>query len=153
VNASTQTARKLDHPLLIEACLKKAPEGYVPIKQCTDCQEGAIKKDMVAEYGKDNVQIVRGHFEIFKDKSTKKLVALPIERGCIVYVRKSRLDAMEERKQRLLVLDPKTKKMVPAGDPDYAHECTSCGDKPVVPQTQMCGVCTWGELDRANGNW
>jgi hypothetical protein len=38
-------------------------------------------------------------------------------------------------------------------EPDYTHACTNCGETPVVPLTGLCGPCTFGEADTANGNW
>lgn len=37
--------------------------------------------------------------------------------------------------------------------PDWTRECSSCGAKPVVPVTGLCGVCTWGDPECAGGNW
>ena len=38
-------------------------------------------------------------------------------------------------------------------EPDWEHACTSCGERPVVPATGLCGACTFGEADTAGGNW
>lgn len=38
-------------------------------------------------------------------------------------------------------------------EPDWSKECEICGATPVVPITGMCGPCTWGEAETANGNW
>lgn len=37
--------------------------------------------------------------------------------------------------------------------PDWDHECEVCGQKPVVAATGLCGPCTFGEADTADGNW
>ena len=37
--------------------------------------------------------------------------------------------------------------------PDWTSECESCGQKPVVSATGLCGPCTWGEADTMNGAW
>lgn len=37
--------------------------------------------------------------------------------------------------------------------PDWSSSCDVCGASPVVPQTGMCGPCTWGDAESANGNW
>jgi hypothetical protein len=37
--------------------------------------------------------------------------------------------------------------------PDWVTPCTNCGAVPTVPATGMCGPCTFGESDTANGNW
>jgi hypothetical protein len=48
------------------------------------------------------------------------------------------------------------KKMV---DPDHKGEynrpggCTVCGANPCLRATEMCGPCTFGEADTADGNW
>lgn len=38
-------------------------------------------------------------------------------------------------------------------EPDWTRECEVCGSRPIVPATGMCGPCTWGEAETANGNW
>ena len=38
-------------------------------------------------------------------------------------------------------------------EPDWIGECSNCGASPIVPATGMCGPCTFGEADTANGNW
>lgn len=37
--------------------------------------------------------------------------------------------------------------------PDYTRACEACGAKPIVPATGLCGPCSFGEADTANGNW
>jgi hypothetical protein len=37
--------------------------------------------------------------------------------------------------------------------PDYSSKCENCGATPVVPQSGMCGPCTFGEADTAGGDW
>jgi hypothetical protein len=37
--------------------------------------------------------------------------------------------------------------------PDWSRTCEVCGARPVVPSTGMCGPCTFGEADTAEGNW
>ena len=36
---------------------------------------------------------------------------------------------------------------------DWEHPCDVCGALPTVPETGMCGPCTFGEADTAGGNW
>lgn len=36
---------------------------------------------------------------------------------------------------------------------DWSNRCEICGGSPVVPETGMCGPCTFGEADTAGGNW
>lgn len=45
--------------------------------------------------------------------------------------------------------------MVSAEDmaPDWDIPCEVCGASPTVPQTGMCGPCTFGEADTVGGNW
>ena len=38
-------------------------------------------------------------------------------------------------------------------DPDWKHSCIVCGNTPVLPITDMCGPCTFGEAETAGGNW
>lgn len=37
--------------------------------------------------------------------------------------------------------------------PDWTKACSVCGQTPIVPDTGMCGPCTFGEADTAGGNW
>jgi hypothetical protein len=37
--------------------------------------------------------------------------------------------------------------------PDWGTGCMNCGQSPVLPVTQMCGPCTFGEADTLHGNW
>jgi hypothetical protein len=37
--------------------------------------------------------------------------------------------------------------------PDWEHECSNCGAKPIVPATGMCGPCTFGDAETVGGNW
>lgn len=37
--------------------------------------------------------------------------------------------------------------------PDWTKGCDTCGASPVVPATEMCGPCTWGEAETKEGNW
>ena len=37
--------------------------------------------------------------------------------------------------------------------PDWTKNCEVCGATPVHPATGMCGPCTFGDADTANGNW
>jgi hypothetical protein len=39
------------------------------------------------------------------------------------------------------------------GRPDWGGTCESCGASPIVPETGMCGPCTFGEASTAGGNW
>ena len=41
----------------------------------------------------------------------------------------------------------------PEVKPDWEHECTVCGAKPILPLTGMCGPCTFGEAKTYGGNW
>jgi hypothetical protein len=45
---------------------------------------------------------------------------------------------------------PKEKKM---SEPDWEGKCENCGESPIVPETGMCGPCTFGEADTVGGNW
>ncbi|WP_041544594.1 MULTISPECIES: hypothetical protein [Chelativorans] len=40
-----------------------------------------------------------------------------------------------------------------AFEPVWNRKCEVCGEKPVVRATELCGPCTWGEADTANGAW
>ena len=47
------------------------------------------------------------------------------------------------------VLHPDDPRVVP----DWDGECEVCGASPILPLTGMCGPCTFGEAETANGNW
>ncbi len=38
-------------------------------------------------------------------------------------------------------------------EPDWGRACSVCEATPVVPVTGLCGPCTFGEAETANGNW
>lgn len=38
-------------------------------------------------------------------------------------------------------------------DHDWTKNCIVCGQSPIVPVTEMCGPCTFGEASTAGGNW
>jgi len=38
-------------------------------------------------------------------------------------------------------------------DADWSAKCENCGESPLVPETGMCGPCTFGEAETAGGNW
>jgi len=38
-------------------------------------------------------------------------------------------------------------------EPDWSRKCIVCGASPVMPITEMCGPCTFGEAETAGGNW
>ena len=38
-------------------------------------------------------------------------------------------------------------------EPDWEGTCEVCGARPIVPFTGLCGPCTWGEAETADGNW
>jgi len=38
-------------------------------------------------------------------------------------------------------------------EPDWDTPCIVCGMVPTVPSTRMCGPCTFGDSDTADGNW
>lgn len=42
---------------------------------------------------------------------------------------------------------------VPQMAPDWFGQCSVCGQSPTVPETGMCGPCTFGESDTIGGNW
>lgn len=37
--------------------------------------------------------------------------------------------------------------------PDYTKRCICCGATPVVPCTEMCGPCSFGEASTVGGSW
>ena len=45
------------------------------------------------------------------------------------------------------------KKAKNMSEPDWTGKCENCGASPIVPETGMCGPCTFGEADIAGGNW
>jgi hypothetical protein len=40
-----------------------------------------------------------------------------------------------------------------AFEADWDRKCEVCGASPVVNATGLCGPCTFGEANTANGNW
>ena len=47
----------------------------------------------------------------------------------------------------------RAQKIGSAGQPDWSRSCEVCGETPIVPETGMCGPCTFGEAETAGGNW
>lgn len=41
----------------------------------------------------------------------------------------------------------------PETKPDWTKKCEVCGATPIVPATGLCGPCTFGEAETADGNW
>lgn len=39
------------------------------------------------------------------------------------------------------------------GDKDYESSCESCGAKPTVFPTNLCGPCCFGDASTVGGNW
>jgi len=37
--------------------------------------------------------------------------------------------------------------------PDWTRHCLSCGSSPILPITDLCGPCTFGEADMTGGGW
>jgi hypothetical protein len=50
-------------------------------------------------------------------------------------------------------VDPSDPKDTRDFKPDWKRKCMTCGAKPILPMTEMCGVCTFGEAAMANGAW
>ena len=60
----------------------------------------------------------------------------------------SRLEDAEQTQAEVT----RDEKVHPA-EPDWSGKCEVCGQSPTVPETGMCGPCTFGEADTAFGNW
>lgn len=58
----------------------------------------------------------------------------------------------DSKRKRSKVVPPATADQADT-EPDWSNECENCGAKPIVPATGMCGPCTFGEADTADGNW
>jgi hypothetical protein len=41
----------------------------------------------------------------------------------------------------------------PCSEADWTGKCEACGASPIVPETGMCGPCTFGEAETAGGDW
>jgi hypothetical protein len=53
-------------------------------------------------------------------------------------------------------LEPKREELKPDDPrilPDWNTPCASCGAKPTMPLTGLCGPCTTGEAETSGGNW
>jgi hypothetical protein len=37
--------------------------------------------------------------------------------------------------------------------PDWTSQCMYCGSSPILPITNLCGPCTFGEAETLGGNW
>lgn len=38
-------------------------------------------------------------------------------------------------------------------EPDWTGKCSVCESCPILPATQMCGPCSFGEAETVGGNW
>lgn len=60
----------------------------------------------------------------------------------------------KQRRQKGVIDDTRTAEAVAVeSQPDWDGRCEVCGASPVVPESGMCGPCTFGEADTAGGNW
>ena len=140
------------HPtdrVLVEACRKDCPAGFVLVRQIAFVKNlGKIKKQAEVEFGKGNVVIMDGHYQLFTSHkhthTTGVKMTKLIETGCRIYAK-----VAEQKKRRSVTVNGKE---VEAGPPDWTHECL-CGVSPVVPQTERCAACTWGDYKHINGDW
>jgi hypothetical protein len=66
-------------------------------------------------------------------------------------------DLIERFKQSLAMSKGKKKAEANPDDigcePDWSRNCSICDQTPIVPDTGMCGPCTFGEAATAGGNW
>lgn len=61
---------------------------------------------------------------------------------------------MPQAKRKMKVKPLVRRKPAPENTkPDWTRKCSECGKSPIVPVTGMCGPCTFGEAETANGNW
>lgn len=58
-----------------------------------------------------------------------------------------------EKKEQLRKDLPEDELSPEETEPDWSGFCNTCGATPIVPVTGMCGPCTFGEAETANGNW
>ena len=144
------TAGKLDHPLLVEACMKHAPVGYVPVRQFPSATTGNAMKVVKNQFRVESkeVYLVKGHYQLFKRKDVYFATYYP--NGCMVFIPQS---VVTKKQVKHRTFFNTTSKKVEEAVQDWDCECTSCGDKPVVKQTRLCGVCQFGELSCQGGNW
>lgn len=64
-----------------------------------------------------------------------------------------RFRAYESRAQHIRDAHGKKLSITTATDPDWNGKRMNCGQSPIVPVTQLCGPCTWGEAETVGGNW
>jgi hypothetical protein len=60
---------------------------------------------------------------------------------------------MRKRTRPFRIKSSKRRIKDPDTDPDWTKNCITCGATPVVPMTEMCGPCTFGEASTAGGKW
>lgn len=136
----------IDSPLLKAACQKFAKPGFVPVSQSIKSNDPKIISKAREKYGRENCHVEPGHFQLIKEGG--RITPVRFKNGCILFVSKAKLDLIARRKNRLVGLPP-----VAPTDPDWTRTCPNCDESPVVPETGLCGPCTFGEADTANGNW
>ena len=149
MNKHVDTAEKIGHPLLVQACMKHCPAGFLPFRQYVLVKQfDHLRKKLRETYGKGNIHLVSGHFQIFKEESVLK--AVHFKNGATFYLRAGIVETTKEHPRKRMF---HAGREIEAGPPDWTRGCSACGDKPVVPQTGLCGPCTFGESITANGNW
>jgi hypothetical protein len=59
---------------------------------------------------------------------------------------------MSKKKDKIKITEPVPEKLE-GREPDWNGKCKVCGASPIVPETGMCGPCTFGESDTMGGDW
>lgn len=146
MSVKIQTAEKIDHPVLMEACQKKAPKGYRPVRQFIRRTVQDAVRWVRTNMHFEDVVAIPGHFQLMFKGSERKLTWCNY--GALAFVKgepKVQVETARVVTSRQ-VKDPKTKKLV-AAIRDPKGECSSCGESTTVVQTGMCAICTWGDND------
>lgn len=110
-----------------------------------------VRKEAGQKYGKENVHVERGHWQLFKPSSKRGLEPIGFPNGCRLYVRAAVLDALPKPPRMVRPMNKFHEE--PAGKPDWSTKCSACDAVPIVPQTGLCGPCSFGDESTAGGNW
>jgi len=94
-----------------------------------------------SETGLEDLIAIPGHFELKGGGSGRSLTWCRY--GCLVFGR-GEPNLNGSKVPSRLVRDPIARRMVIAIK-DQTQECSACGSSPIVKQTGLCAVCTWGD--------
>jgi hypothetical protein len=118
------------------------------VAKCRDCEQEIVfgwSEKLEKWMPFDAKKVWAAHFE--HSENSGKPIAKPVKVHISHFDTCPKQDKSGGKKQRQK--KPKKKNT----EPDWNGKCEICGETPIVPDTGMCGPCTFGEASTAGGNW